>query len=504
MSAQKSIILVTVDCLRADHVGFMGYERPTTPFLDWLASESFVFPSAIVAGAPTYYSFPALLASRYPLALGRDIVGLAPTEPTLATALKQAGYATASFGAANPYISSRFGYERGFDVFRDFLDVEGTPLSDERMAAERINAAPGNGWASRLNREFQSARPALGPLAAIYDELYFRYCQRITPVPDSLDALRRFPSADAIVDSAIEWLASIGTSPFFLWIHLMDPHSPYYPKNEVLALMGDPPLTPFRARYLNCYWNRSDLGPQRFARRRDEVVSLYDAGIRWVDEQMARFVETLRRSERWTDCVLAFTADHGEEFLDHGGRYHPPQLTEELIHVPLLLRVPGRAKQEVAKFPFSMLNLAPTLLDAAQLPIPPEFQGESFWPQVRQGADREAVAISECVSGCTNPLRPKNRLGPRILSVRERRYKLVLHFDPAAEDLYDLEADPGEMAPLAPSAEKPIRRRLLDVARRHLQSSIGHRDLQARTQARLRELQLEWKNRANMSSPVAS
>ena len=90
------------------------------------------------------------------------------------------------------------------------------------------------------------------------------------------------------------------------------------------------------------------------------------------------------------------------------------------------------------------------------------------------------------------------------MSVRERRYKLVLHFDPAAEDLYDLEADPGEMAPLAPSAEKPIRRRLLDVARRHLQSSIGHRDLQARTQARLRELQLEWKNRANMSSPVAS
>src|ERR1700736_415807 len=106
MSAQKSLALVTVDCLRADHTGFTGYGRPTTPFLDSLAGESFVFPAAIVAGAPTYYSFPAILASRYPLALGRDLLGLAPGESNLASVFKRAGYATASFGAANPYISS--------------------------------------------------------------------------------------------------------------------------------------------------------------------------------------------------------------------------------------------------------------------------------------------------------------------------------------------------------------------------------------------------------------
>ena len=97
---QKSIVLVTVDCLRADHVGFMGYQRPTTPYLDSLAQESLVFPAAIVAGAPTYYSLPAILASRYPLALGRDVLGLAPKEPTLATVVKQAGYKTAAFTAA--------------------------------------------------------------------------------------------------------------------------------------------------------------------------------------------------------------------------------------------------------------------------------------------------------------------------------------------------------------------------------------------------------------------
>jgi len=500
MQKQKSIVLVTVDCLRADHVGFMGYELPTTPFLDSLAAESFVIPAAIVAGAPTYYSFPALLASRYPLALGRDVLGLGPDEPTLASVLKTAGYATASFGAANPYISSRFGYEHGFDTFRDFLEDEAAPLTDEKA-----NAANNMGWASRLNRKLQKIRPALGPLGMAYDELYFEYCQRVTPVADSLDALRRFPAADVIVDHALTWLASIGDAPFFLWLHLMDPHAPYYPKDAALTLVRESPVTPYRARYLNSWWNRSDLGPRRFARHRDEVVALYDAGIRWVDAQMARLTETLRVSQRWEDCIFAFTADHGEEFLDHGGRYHPPsRLMEELIHVPLLLRVPGSEKRGVANSPFSMLHLAPTLLDAAQVPVPADFQGRSYWEQLQQGESFDGVAISECVAGCTNPFRRENRIGPRVLSVRESHYKLVLHFDPSAENLYDLEADPRELAPLASAIQKPVRRRLLQIAREHLRQSSEQRDSRTRLQVRLRELRLEWKKPAVKASPVAS
>jgi arylsulfatase A-like enzyme len=486
MGVQKSIVLVTVDCLRADHVGFMGYDRPTTPFLDSLAAESIVFSTAIVAGAPTYYSFPAILASRYPLALGRDVLGLAPDEPSLASVLKLAGYATASFGAGNPYISSRFGYEQGFDVFRDFLEGEPAPLSDEHE-----NATLPIGWASRVNRKLQAMRPAMGPLGIVYDELYFRYCQRVTPVANSLDALRRFPAADVIVDHACKWLASIGDKPFLLWLHLMDPHAPYYPKEAALSLMGRDRVTPSRARYLNSYWNRSDLGPSRLARHCDEVLALYDAGIRWVDVQMARLIETLRASEQWDNCIFSLTADHGEEFLDHSGRYHPPsKLMEELIHVPLLLRVPGGAKKEVEKSPFSLLHLAPTLLDAAQVPTPSEFQGCSYWDPRR--ASSESVAISECVSGCTNPFRREKRLGPRVLSVRQSRFKLVQHFDPPAERLYDLEADPGEQAPLAPTAQKAERRRLLEIAREHLQCSSSQRDQRMRLRARVRDLQLEW------------
>src|SRR3954469_12468261 len=121
MNLPKSLILITVDCLRADHTGMMGYGRPTTPFLDRLAAESFVFPKAIASGAPTYYSFPGIMASRFPLAMGRATVGLAPGEPTLARTLQQAGYHTAAYVAGNPYLTSRFGYDQGFDVFQDFL-----------------------------------------------------------------------------------------------------------------------------------------------------------------------------------------------------------------------------------------------------------------------------------------------------------------------------------------------------------------------------------------------
>jgi arylsulfatase A-like enzyme len=500
VGSQKSVILVTVDCLRADHVGFVGYEPPTTPFLDSLAAGSFVFPAAVVAGAPTYYSLPAIIASRYPLALGRDLIGISPEEPTLASTLQGAGYATACFAAANPYISSRFGYEKGFDTFRDFLDAEPVASSNARPSTAR------NGLASALNRKLRENSHRLGPIGSVYEELYFQYCQRLaTAAANSLDILRRFPAADVIVDQARTWLASIGDRPFFLWLHFMDPHSPYYPTEKAFDLMGYGPITPFRARYLNSYWNRSDLEPQRLARHRDEIVALYDAGIRWVDAQIARLIEALNRFNRWDSCILAVTADHGEEFLDHGGRYHPPSsLREELIQVPLLLRVPGTVKTQLSRSPFSLLHLAPTLLDAAGVPIPSAFRGRSHWGKLRQGESWNEIAISESVAGCTNPFRLQNRLGPRALAVRDGRFKLLLQFDPPAEYFYDLETDAGEKVSLPQSAEKPARRRLLEAAREHLQHSISDRDPAARVSARLRDLRLEWQKPTDKTSPVSS
>jgi arylsulfatase A-like enzyme len=485
---KRSLVLVTVDCLRADHCGFYGYSRPTTPFLDALASESFVVPAAIVAGAPTYYSFPAILASRMPLALGRDVVGLAPGERTLATVLRESGHATGAFSAGNPYISPRFGYDHGFEVFRDFLDFEVQP-TQETVSSE---TPPGDSAGGQLNRSIKSFAGALG-LSRLYNELYFQYCMKIAPAAESVDALRKFPSADILVDQAQSWLASVGQRPFFLWLHLMDPHSPYYPPNEAYRELAGRDIEPGRARYLNEYWNRSDLTPSGFRGKRDEVVELYDAGIRWVDRHIARLVDGLKRTHLWDDCVLALTADHGEEFLEHGGRYHAPvRLSEEIIRVPLLIRVPGERGWKVSASPMSHVHLAPTLLESIGVPAPAAFRGRSLWRNLQQGVAWDDSAIIECAYGCTNPFRRENRSAPRLLGVRDARFKLVMRIEPGAtEEVYDLAADPGEMHPGVDGLEFETRKRLLLSACEHLERTIADRDGVMRLRARLRDLRCE-------------
>jgi arylsulfatase A-like enzyme len=485
----KSLVLVTVDCLRADHCGFYGYSRATTPFLDTLAAESFVVPTAVIAGAPTYYSFPAILASRMPLALGRDVVGLAPGENTLATTLREAGYATGAFSASNPYISPRFGYHQGFEVFKDFLDfdVTSTHASDDRPSSNVSNPR------GELNRLLKRAAHAVG-LSRLYDDLYFQYCVRIAaPSVNSIDALRRFPSAEAIIDHATSWLTSAAGRPFFLWLHIMDPHSPYYPAAAAFRELTGRDLSASHARYVNEFWNRSDLKAARLERKRGSIVELYDAAIRAMDTQVARLVAYLKHSALWDNCTFVLTADHGEEFLDHGRRYHAPvSLHEEIARVPLLIRVPGSANKKVPELPFSHLHLAPTLLEILDVPAPESFRGTTLWCNLQQGVSWNDPAISESVYRCTNPFRAQDRMGARLLGVRNARHKLVMRVEPGnTEEIYDLEADPKEERPLPAGAAKEIRKQLLQAALGHIQKTSVSRDVTARLKARLSDLRVE-------------
>ncbi len=495
---QKSLILITVDCLRADHCGFYGYSRPTTPFLDALAAESFVVPAAMVAGAPTYYSLPAILASRMPLALGRDVIGLASGESTLATALREAGYATAAFSAANPYISARFGYDQGFEVVEDFLDFDPVANAAQSGDAATRNSSSFSGARNQLNRSLQRAAQAIG-LGSFYDELYFQYCLRIASSKvESMDTLRRFPTSEAIVDRAISWLRSSEQRPFFLWLHLMDPHSPYYPPAGAFQELTGRALSPTDARYLNEFWNRCDLPAARLKPKRDSVIELYDAGIRSVDTQVARLVSHLKQADRWRECSFVLTADHGEEFLDHGCRYHAPvNLREEITRVPLMIHDPASAKREAPAAPFSHLHLAPTLLDMLDVPVPEGFQGISLWRNLQQGTSWDDPAIAECVYGCTNPFRAPDRLGARLLSVRAARHKLIMRIEPGSvEQLYDLQADPKEERPLAPEVKKEVRGQLLRAARKHMQQTLDGQHATVRLKARLRDLRMELQSSA--------
>ena len=485
MSTPRSLVLITVDCLRADHVGFLGYARGTTPFLDTLSAESVVFANAIVAGSPTYYSFPAIMASRSPLAFGRDVVGLVPDEPTIASTLHDSGYATAAFLAANPYLSPRFGYHQGFGVFEDFL---GKPDSE---SAETITPSSGNSIRSKLNRSLAETFHKFGPLGKIYDELYFQYCQHasngLTP---SWKSLQRFPTADVIVDHAEAWLRTLSGKPFFLWLHFMDPHSPYYPNQESLRVMENG-IDPARAQYINSFWNRGDLGPNRLGRHRKEIIALYDAGIRWVDIQLSRLQKELVNLGLWNDCVFALTADHGEEFLDHGGRYHSPaKLYEELIHVPLLIRTP-EISGSVKTAPVSLTQLAPTLCEVLDIPAPWNFRGSSV---LTAPLVQDAPVIAESIGRCTNPFQGSQRLNARILCVRSADHKLILDFGSSEEQFFNLRNDPRELNFLPLADETKVRKRLLGAARDYMSDSLQLRNEDQRFEAQLQRLRLEWQD----------
>jgi arylsulfatase A-like enzyme len=477
--------LITVDCLRADRVA-----RPvsaTTPFLDSLAGECFIFRKAYASGIPTYYSLPALLASRYPLALGRDVIGIAPGESTIATELKECGFQTAAFVAGNPYVRSADGYDTGFDVFRNFLST-GEIEFDE--GHDSLPQRPLRGRANRLLSKTCHSLPGLG---AAYDEIYFQYCQRsIRDRDTSWDTLRRFPSADVIVDCAIAWLQQNSSSPFFLWLHVMDPHAPYYPKAEALQEMGSE-IGPTEARRLNSHWAREGLSSRRLLKSRDSIESLYDAGVRWADRQIGRLADRLVALNLWDQCALAVTADHGEEFLDHGGRFHPPfNLHEELIRVPLLLRVPGNLQGRDVECPIGLIELAPTLFDALNIPVPASFRGRSCWRKLKDDRGWDWPVVTECAYGCTNPFRAETRLASRLLSVREGEYKLVMNFATGSDQLFELNSDPGETNPLPVGAAGDARKYLLEYAKKHVAESLRSRDLDLRFAARTRELRADW------------
>jgi arylsulfatase A-like enzyme len=162
-----------------------------------------------------------------------------------------------------------------------------------------------------------------------------------------------------------------------------------------------------------------------------------------------------------------------------------------LVHVPLVIRVPGISVHSRVKLPFSLLDLAPTALDIVGVPGPADFRGRSVWGQLRNGRLQQRPVLSECVFDCSNPFYPGHRLGPRILSVRLGQYKLVINFASGSTALYDLSRDPEETSPLPLGAAEDVRRQLLQHARRHLAESSQSRDFDRRVASQVREYRLE-------------
>jgi arylsulfatase A-like enzyme len=285
---------------------------------------------------------------------------------------------------------------------------------------------------------------------AITSHLYLSAAYGLDAGFDTLDYAYDRRAMD-VAGRAIEAIDAFGERRFFLFLHFYDPHRPYAPPPRALRHFE----TSYTGSVSGAAW---DLTPEEMpAADLAHLVALYDGEIRFADAQLGRVLDHLRRKGLDSRTLVIVTSDHGEEFGEHGGWEHQYTLYEELIRVPLVVRVPGQgARRERAQV--SLLDVAPTVLDALGLPPLPAQRGHSLLATL--GA-REAFGETEYGSG-----------GSRRLFLRSGAggFKLILGLDrktgaPRGEEWFDLARDPGEKrdAPPPASVAGAMRRRLLDT-----------------------------------------
>jgi arylsulfatase A-like enzyme len=410
---RPSIVLILVDTLRRDYLGFHGFEGDVSPNLDRLAKESVVFENAFTQAPWTKPSVASLFTSLHPDTHGLDnheglfgpranqalTTGVLPSEAvTLAEALKGAGYRTAAL-VGNPWLDARYGFDQGFDSY----DV-------------------------------------------------------VETLPEILERSRGFMRKDG--------------EPFFLYLHFMDVHGPYDAPESDFQAMGTSPSLEVRAApghlpklppYLSeIPW----FGDEEF-RERDfgEVVTFrlsrshtlrarYAANVRDFDRRVAPLVDEIRNSDLDGKTILLLTSDHGEELLEHGGWDHGFNLYDHQMRVPLLIRAPGaRDRGRRVPRPANLVDVMPTLLTMANAPLPDGIAGRDLF---RTDAGEEASFAAAT----------KHREG--VSALRTERYKLVLDGRTGSVSLFDLASDPFEYEDVAAENEAETRS-LLDRLTRHLE-----------------------------------
>ena len=350
--ARPNVLLVTIDTLRADHVGSYGYKDARTPVLDGLAARGVRFDHASASVPLTGPSHSTILTGLYPPVHGvRDnvIFPLSAAHPNLATLLKRQGYRTGGFVSAYP-VAGSFGFSEGFDEFSEGFHEASDPAAG---GAER--------------------------------------------------------PANETVDTALTWLGKQDRAPFFAWLHLYDPHTPYKPPAPFDAEFKDRP---------------------------------YDGEIAFTDQQLGRVMEWLRNSRREADTVVAVVADHGESLGEHDEGTHAILIYQATLHVPFILAGPGISRGEVVSARVGTVDLVPTILSLLKLQPPSGLNGRDLGPALRGQRLAPQALYAESLFA---------RLNCRWSSLRsliEGDWKLIQGAEP---ELFNLAADPAELTNLVSS-----------------------------------------------------
>jgi arylsulfatase A-like enzyme/Flp pilus assembly protein TadD len=421
-----SVLLITIDTLRADHVGCYGDARVETPAIDGLAAEGRRFENAYAQAPITLPSHAVILTGTYPMFNGvRDFTspGLPANIPTLAEKLRRKGYRTAAF-VSSYALNSVWGLNRGFDVYDDNLGLEPGRSNDIFLVRRR---------------------------------------------------------GDRTVDRLLAWLNQQGSAPFFVWLHLYDPHSPYHPPEPYLGKYASHP---------------------------------YDGEIAFDDAQVGRVFARLKELHRFGAMAVLLLSDHGESLGEHGEDEHGFFIYNATLRVPLILKLPGDRSQgnsqvnsaatphvilsaardprsssaisennglqgifaplrfaqndnmgmsRVITLPVGTVDVAPTIAELCGISAAEtrSFQGRSLLSALSFSSSEDASVYAESYY-------PRDSFG-----WHELRGLLDAHFayiDAPRPELYDLQHDPEERHNLAPanaSLAASLRDRLEEVERRY-------------------------------------
>jgi len=396
----KNAVLLTLDTLRRDVIGAYGGTQGLTPFLDSIQSHCIRFDQAYSGGPYTQAAFPGILTSSHYLEYGKT-KQLSPRRTLISEVLRQQGLETAAFHS-NPYLCAFFGWNRGWDTFYDSMQDE---VTDE--------------------------------------------CPYI--------------KANVLNAKVRDWLAkrSDPGKPFFLWVHYMDVHEPYVPAPEYIEKI-DPSLRITPAEMMRLFkevvLKRDASNPETV----DLLRKLYFAHVREIDDSARDFFGILEEAGVLTDSTVIVTADHGEEFGEHGGLSHDGKMYDELVHVPLMIYEPSRTQTQEVNKVVSTLDVAPTILDRLGLSPAPGFQGRALLPVESY---ESGGAFGECFDkhGSTEKGAEKE-----VHYCRSDRFKIIYQQRTDSWELYDLQEDPQERRNIvdeSPVADGMKRKILPRVAR---------------------------------------
>jgi arylsulfatase A-like enzyme len=357
--ATRGYILISIDTLRADHLGCYGYPRPTSPFLNSLAARGTLFEEAYSQFPSTLVSHMSMLTGLYPREHGVFPPNsvLSPEVETLPEVFQRGGFRTAGFTEGG-YVSGRFGFRRGFDVF--------------------------------VSRNRDRNRPVEGTFGR-----------------------------------GVDFLNSVGPKDrFFLFLHTYAVHTPYDAPERYRQPFWPGPPPPGAIDGTGPALTRYNMTGQGLPQPAVEwLKALYDAGIRQTDDVLQRFFAELERLGLAGEVTVVITADHGEEFLDHG-QFNHTQLYRESLHVPLLVIHPDHRAAVRHGGIVQLIDLAPTLYELARVRPRRAPSGNSLAGLVgRPSAPLPGTAWSETLGGRRAVYRGERR-----------KQESLLLFDPPADD----------------------------------------------------------------------